>query len=378
MARDPMSPSTPLPVEIPVTPVERRERLRGRLSENGHGALLVTSMPNIRYLSGFTGSAGVLMVASDGADLFVTDGRYDRQAREEIADGIEVEIVGDPALEVARERLGERGGGKVACEAEHLSVAAWRAWEEAGGPPLEPVSGWVESLRAVKSPEEVDAIRRAARVADGAFEEIVAWLRPGVTERETAARLDLILAERGAQGRPFETIAAFGERSALPHARPGARVLREDDVVLLDFGAVVDGYCSDMTRTVACGNPGETMGEVYTVVLRAQTAALDGLRAGLTGREADALARDVIETAGHGDAFSHSLGHGIGLEVHEGPRLSKKSEDRLPAGAVVTVEPGVYLAGVGGVRIEDDVVLLESGVEILTESPKEGWIRVGG
>lgn len=365
-------------IEIPVSPLERRRRLRARLAEAGLDALLVTSMDNVRYLTGFTGSTGALVVSIDGDDLLVTDGRYDRQTKEEVTEGVDVEIATDPPLQVLRVRLGERGAGRVACEGEHLSVAAWGAWEEGAGSPLEPVSGWIEALRAVKSPAEIDAIRRAARVADETFEEIVSWLRPGVTEREAAARIDLILAERGAEGRAFETIAAFGERSALPHARPGARELRAGDVALLDFGAVVEGYRSDLTRTVACGGVGESMMEVHAVVLRAQTAALEGLRTGMSGREADALARDVIEAAGYGDGFSHSLGHGIGLAVHEEPRLSRKNETDLQAGMTVTVEPGVYVPGIGGVRIEDDVLLTGEGAVRLTSAPREmkvleGW-----
>lgn len=363
--------------DAPTTPLERRDRIRERLAAEGAAALLVTSMPNVRYLSGFTGSAGALLVFAGGADLLITDGRYDRQAREEAGADVEVEIVGEPALEVARERLSGRGAVPVAFEADHLVVSAWRAWSEADGPALEPATGWVEGLRVVKSAAEVEAIRRAARAADAAFDAILEWIAPGVTERETAARLDLLLAEAGAEGRAFETIAAFGERSALPHARPGARRLAEGDVVLLDFGAVVDGYCSDMTRTVACGDPGRAMEAVYDVVLAARDAAVEGLSVGMTGREADALARDVIDAAGHGEAFPHSLGHGIGLVVHEEPRLSKRSDAVLPAGATVTVEPGVYLAGVGGVRIEDDVVLGEGGVEVLTESPREVFLRIG-
>lgn len=367
-----MSSSPPVAtVEIPVTPRERRRRLRARLASAGFDAFLVTSMANVRYLTGFTGSAGALVVSVEGADLLVTDGRYDRQAKAEVSEGVDVEIATDPALQVLRVHLGERGAGRLACEGEHLSVAAWREWGEAGGPPLEPVSGWVESLRALKSPAEVDAIRRAARVADDAFEEIVAWLRPGIAERETAARIDLILAERGAEGRAFETIAAFGDRSALPHARPGGRELRAGDVALLDFGAVVEGYRSDLTRTVACGDVGETMLEVHALVLRAQAVALEGLRVGMTGRDADALARDVIEAAGYGERFSHSLGHGIGLAVHEEPRLSRKSETHLEAGMIVTVEPGVYLPGIGGVRIEDDVLLKAGGAVRLTSAPRE-------
>jgi Xaa-Pro aminopeptidase len=214
----------------------------------------------------------------------------------------------------------------------------------------------------------------ACRIADETFARILEQVRTGVTERELAARLELELAMRGAEGASFETIVAFGERSALPHARPGARELRRGDVVLFDFGAVADGYVSDITRTIAFGEPPSEMRDVYALVLEASSAAADGIRAGMTGPEADALARDVIEAAGHGSRFGHSLGHGIGLEVHEAPRLGRKSRDVLEAGMTVTIEPGVYLEDVGGVRIEDDAVVTETGVELLSSAPKDHLI----
>lgn len=360
----------------PATSPARRARIRERLGDAGLAALVTTALPDIRYLSGFSGSSAVLLVFREPPDLLITDSRYDPQARDEAGEGVDVEIASDPALQAARERLAGRGVGKAAFESEHLSVAAWEGWRDAGGPALEGVKGWVEELRAVKSAAEIDAIRRAAEIADRALADVLETIRPGVTERELAAELERRMASHGAEDRAFETIAAFGERAALPHARPGARVLERGDLVLLDFGAVVDGYRSDITRTVACGDPGAEMREVYEVVRDAQAAAIEGLRAGLGGKAADALARDPIEAAGYGERFGHSLGHGIGLEVHERPRLSKKSEDTLAASMVVTVEPGVYIPGSGGVRIEDDVVLGAEGVEILTRAPKDELIAL--
>jgi len=226
----------------------------------------------------------------------------------------------------------------------------------------------------LKSAPEVAAIRKACGIAEEAFERILAEVRQGITERELAARLDLELAARGAEGPSFETIVAFGERAALPHARPGQRELRRGDVVLFDFGAIADGYVSDMTRTVAYGEPPAEMRAIYGVVLEAQAAAIRGMRSGMTGPEADRLARDVIEAAGHGPRFGHSLGHGIGLEVHEAPRLGRRSEDRLEAGMTVTIEPGVYIEGIGGVRIEDDALITDTGIELLTSAPKDQLI----
>lgn len=324
----------------------------------------------MRYLSDFTGSAGVLLLGREPPDTLITDARYDAQARDEADPGIDVEIAADPALVAARARLLERGTERVLLESEHVSAAVWEEWR-AEAPGVEGARGWVEALRAIKSEAELGAIVDAARVVDAAFEAILETLRPGVGERVAALELDRRLIEHGADRPAFDTIVAFGERTALPHARPGARRLQPGDIVLIDCGAVIDGYCSDLTRTVACGDPGETLRGAYDVVLEAQRAAIRGIRPGMSGRQADALARDVIAEAGHGERFGHSLGHGLGLEVHESPRLSRKSEDDLAVGMVVTVEPGIYIAGKGGVRIEDDVVLGAEGARPLTRAPKE-------
>jgi Xaa-Pro aminopeptidase len=332
--------------------------------------MLVTALPNIRYLSGFSGSSGLLLLGADPQDLFLTDFRYQAQVEAELDPEIEVRIVTEDILAVARAALSERGAARIAFERAQLSYKAWSEWSESGGPALVPIVEWVEEIRAIKSAAEVDAIRRACEIADETFEFMLDAVRPGVSERELAGRIELELIRRGAEGASFETIVAFGERSALPHARPTGRELRRGEIVLFDFGAVAEGYVSDMTRTVACGDPPAEILEIYDVVLAAQNAALDGIRAGMAGPEADALAREVIESAGHGPRFGHSLGHGIGLEVHEAPRLSRKSVDRLAAGMVVTVEPGVYVDGVGGVRIEDDALLGPEGLEPLGGAPK--------
>lgn len=359
---------------VAADPVERRALVRERVAAGGLDAFLVLALPNMRYLSGFTGSAGLLIVCAEPPDIFLTDFRYQSQVADELDATIEVRIESDPMLKVAREILHGQGASRVAFEREQLTYRGWSEWSQIEGPALVPVAEWVEEVRAVKSSAEVDAIRSACRVADEAFQKILEEVRPGVTERELAARLDLSLVERGAEGASFETIVAFGERSALPHARPGSRDLRDGDMVLFDFGAVVDGYVSDMTRTVSCGEPVAEMRDVYAVVLDAQRAALQGIEAGMSGPEADALARQVIDAAGYGPRFGHSLGHGIGLEVHEAPRLGKKSEDRLTPGMTVTIEPGIYLEGIGGVRIEDDALVTESGLEALTTSPKDDLI----
>ena len=358
------------PTRVPADPLERRASIRERIAGADVDALLVQALPNIRYLSGFSGSAGVLLIRSDPPDVFFTDFRYQTQVSAELDPTIEVRIETERLMKVVREHLAEQGAARVAFEREQLSYKDWSEWSESMGPALVPAAEWVEETRMVKSPTEIEAIRRACQVADATFETMMGEVRPGISERELAARLDLELSGLGAERPAFETIVAFGERSALPHARPGPRELRAGDVVLFDFGAVVDGYVSDITRTVSCGAPPARMSEVYAVVLDAQEAALAGIAAGMTGPEADALARDVIEAAGFGAQFGHSLGHGIGLEVHEAPRLGRKSVDRLASGMTVTVEPGVYLEGIGGVRIEDDALIGEGGVEVLSSAPK--------
>ena len=354
--------------------VARRRDVRDRLIAEGLDALLVTGLPNVRYLSGFTGSAGLLVVTAEPLDVFLTDFRYQAQVADEVDGSVEVRIVSESLLKQARRLVSEREAGRVAFEREQLSYRSWAEWSESEGPALVPVDEWVEEARAVKSRLEVETIRRACRVADETFHVLMGEVREGVSERELAARIALELARLGSDGPSFDPIVAFGERSALPHARPGGRRLRPGDVVLFDFGAVVEGYVSDMTRTVAFGEPAPELRAVYDSVLEAQLAALTGIRPGMSGPEADALARDPLEAAGYGDRFGHSLGHGIGLEVHEAPRLSRKSEDRLAPGMTVTIEPGVYLDGVGGIRIEDDVVIDDSGLEVLTTAPKDRLI----
>ncbi|HJR52597.1 MAG TPA: Xaa-Pro peptidase family protein [Gemmatimonadota bacterium] len=374
MAERTLTPPARTATRAPASLGERRAAVRDRIETAGLDALIVLDLPDIRYLTGFTGSSGLLVLLADEADAFLTDFRYKAQVAQELDPALDVRIESEGLLKVCRELLADRGASRVGFEREQLSYRAWSEWSDRGPPDLVPVEEWIEELRMIKSAPEVAAIRKACRIADETFETMLEQVRPGVTERELAARLNLELAARGADGASFETIVAFGERSALPHARPGARQLRRGDVVLFDFGAVADGYVSDMTRTVACGEPAGEMAEVYALVLEAQAAAVRDIRAGMTGPEADGLARAVIEAAGRGSSFGHSLGHGIGLEVHEAPRLGRKSQDRLEAGMTVTIEPGVYLEGLGGVRIEDDALVTETGLEVLTSAPKDHLI----
>ena len=345
--------------------VLRQNELKMRLSKEGFACLLVSHIPNIRYLTGFSGSAGVLCIGPNEA-VFFTDGRYRDQAGEEIGAAAEIRIVERGAWQEAVETATELAGsnGTVGFEADYLSFSEGRSLAEEGKVPL---SGWVEELRVVKAPEEIDAIREAVRIAFDALEEVLARIRVGESELEIASNLERALRARGSEWHPFETIVAGGPRSGLPHARTTERKIVPGDLLLLDFGARVRGYCADVTRTVVVGRrPDERQAEVYELVARAQREAISGLKAGVTGREVDGMARAVLEEAGWGDAFSHSLGHGLGLEVHEEPRLAKTSEAKLRSGSVVTVEPGLYWADWGGVRIEDDVLVLdETGSEVL-------------
>ncbi|MGH7570439.1 MAG: M24 family metallopeptidase [Gemmatimonadota bacterium] len=350
----------------------RRGGLRERLADVGGSALLVVHPPNIRYLTGFQGG-GALLLAADGPDTLFIVRMNESQARVEVGEDVAVAIAAERPLETTREHLAGHEG-VVVFEQDRLSVAQYQAWESAGGPPLEGVSGWVEGLRTVKSIPEREAIARAAGIAVDAFEAVLPEIRPGVTELHLASRLEHELRQRGSERFPFDTIVQFGERAALPHAEPGGRALARGEVALFDFGAVVDGYCSDVSRTVACGSPDPRLSDAYRVVDRARYAAMDGLCGGIEGRRADALARDLIEEAGHGLAFTHSLGHGIGLEVHEDPRLWKGNASPVPVGAVVTLEPGIYIEGLGGVRIEDDFVVAAASARPLARTAPDELI----
>lgn len=353
---------------------ERLEALRRRLAAEGLDGLLVTHLPNIRYLTGFSGTSAMLLVTQSRV-VFLSDFRYQTQASQEIGPLADVVINGTGSIWERFFKLLEEQQG-VAALAYESHVLTSRDAERLASPGrpwrFRATADIVESLRAVKSAEEVEAIRAAAQIAVQALAHTVPRVRAGQTEQEIAAMLEGALRRGGSEGYPFGTIVASGPRSALPHARTGSRVVAPGDWLLLDFGAVVNGYCSDLSRTFVVGaRPTSRQVELHALVERAQAAALRGLRAGLTGKDADALARDVIEAAGCGDAFGHSLGHGVGLEVHEAPRLARTSSDPVPAGAVVTVEPGLYLPDWGGVRIEDDVVVRDGGTELLTDFPRE-------
>lgn len=344
-----------------------------RFVELGVDGLVVSHAPNVRYLTGFTGTAGVA-VALRNETILVTDFRYRTQAEAELDPSVRLEISASDVWERVNQLLEARGDAAcVGFEAHVVPAAdAERIARQGARHRFKPVSGPVEALRAAKEPEEVAAIRAAARLAAEALAATLDTVRVGLRERDVAVTLEAELRRRGSEWHPFPTIVASGPRSALPHARTSDRVIERGDWLLLDFGAQLDGYCADITRTVVVGaRADDRQRAVYELVREAQLRARTSIRAGMTGREADALARSVIEARGFGDAFGHSLGHGVGLEVHEGPRLSRVNDQPLPLHAVVTVEPGAYFPGWGGVRLEDDVYLGPAGPELLSDGETE-------
>ncbi|HEV3475597.1 MAG TPA: Xaa-Pro peptidase family protein, partial [Actinomycetota bacterium] len=348
----------------------RRGRLARRIDELGIDALLVTRLVNVRYLSGFTGSNAQLLLTQGRGTLF-TDRRYEEQAGKEVPD-LERVILARGFPDALPEVWGSPGVRRLGFESGGVSYRTWRALSEsAASVELIPVGDEVERLRRVKDAEEIAVLQRAQDIADDAFERVTGKLAEGVTERGAAVELEQAMRALGGERVGFDTIVAFGENAAEPHHRPADRALARGDVVKVDFGCVVDGYHSDMTRTVAFGEPDPQLREIHALVLRAHLAGLDAVRAGVTGGAADEAARAVIRQAGFGDRFGHSLGHGVGLEVHEDPSLRHGSDDLLQTGTVVTVEPGVYVPGLGGVRIEDAVVVEEERARPLPRSPKE-------
>jgi Xaa-Pro aminopeptidase len=347
---------------------DRQDATRAALAQEGLDALLVTHLPNVRYLTGFTGTAALLLVTRDRT-ILVSDFRYEAQAAQEVGNSATIEIDRSSVWERLGRVIATAGIAVLGVEAHVMTL---RDAERLSGLPrlrVAATSGIVERLRVSKGPEEVAAVRAAAELAQAALAEVLPSVRVGQSEQEIAARLEEALRRRGSEWHPFPTIVASGPRSALPHARTSTRTVGRGEWLLLDFGAQVDGYCADLTRTVLVGARADARQRtVYETVRSAQQRALAGVQAGMTGREVDALARDFIAARGFGDAFGHSLGHGLGLEVHEAPRLSSTAGEPLPAHAVVTIEPGIYLPGWGGVRLEDDVYLGPDGPVCLSDN----------
>ena len=357
-----------------MSPEGRLTKLRERLQEEELDAILVSAAENRRYLSGFTGSAGYLLI-SEAHAVLATDFRYVEQAGNQ-APGFRVERT-PPGLAWLPEMASDLGVRRLGFESRDMTVAIHSAFEKAieesdvdAGPEMVPTSGIVEKLRAFKDKDELGLITRAVDLADRALDGIAPGIAPGVTEREVAWELEKAMRERGADEVAFDIIVGSGPNGALPHHRAGERVIGLGDAVVIDMGARYQGYCSDLTRTVFVGDPDDQFKRVYDTVLRAQLEAEERVTPGMTGAEADAIARDIIADEGHGDDFGHSLGHGVGLEVHESPTLGQRSEEPLEDGMVFTVEPGIYLSGWGGVRIEDIVVMENGRARVLSKARK--------
>jgi Xaa-Pro aminopeptidase len=352
----------------------RADRLAAAAAERELGAVLVTDLVNVRWLTGFSGSNGLALVGAgdDGVRLFLTDFRYLTQSAEQLDESWERRIAPE-ILPAVAEALPGDGPLRLGFDDAHMPVKDHAALGEKvrDGVELVAAGGIVEELRLVKDAGELDKIRAAARLADAALEEVLSRGLAGRTERDIALDLEMTMRRMGAEAASFPPIVAAGEHSALPHAEPRDVEIPEGTLVTIDWGAQLDGYASDCTRTFATGELDPRDAQVYAVVERAQEESLAAVRAGAEARAVDAVARDIITAAGHGEHFGHGLGHGVGAEIHEGPRLSQRSDATLEAGQVVTVEPGVYVPGAVGVRIEDLVVVTESGHEVLSGTGKD-------
>ncbi len=350
----------------------RPARLRARLPDVGVDALLVSRLPNIRYLTGFSGSAALLLVTPDTL-VFITDGRYETQAHEQLAAaGIDARIEIGVTSAAQHDLLAGAAAPhpRLGLEAHGVTWAEQRILAARIASEVVPTEGLVEDLRRVKDPGEVARIHAACTIADEALAELLPTLAATPREQDFAVELEYAMRRRGASAMSFDPIVAAGPNAAKPHARPSERRIESGELVVIDFGCIVDGYCSDMTRTVSVDDPGPDARRLWDLVAASQQAGRDAVRAGVACAEVDRASRAVIEDAGLGDRFVHGTGHGVGLEIHEAPRVARTAPGTLDVGTVVTVEPGVYLPGVGGVRIEDTVVVTEDGATPLTEAPK--------
>ncbi|MEO8595299.1 MAG: Xaa-Pro peptidase family protein [Candidatus Solibacter sp.] len=349
---------------------QRRLSVAAALPERKLDCLLVAHSPNLRYLSGFTGSSGLLLILPEQSILF-TDPRYTIQAAQEST--CKIRIAKGPLVKEVMAAIAKARLKRIGFEPARMTCDIYESIKS--GLPLraslEPVSGWIEELRMVKSPEELALIRQSVDTNSRAFEQTVSRIKPGIRESDLAAELEYRMRRQGAEKPAFDTIVATGVRSALPHARPGSARLGAGDLVVVDMGTFQEGYASDMTRMLSVGTPSTKTRRMYRAVLEAQLAAIDAVRPDATTASVDRAARRVLAKYGLAQYFIHSTGHGLGLEIHEPPRLGKRDRSRLRAGMAITIEPGAYIEGFGGVRIEDTVVVTASGCEILTSTPKD-------
>lgn len=342
-------------------------RLKKSLKEKNLDSAIVFKPENRRYLSGFTGSSGYVVVTED-RELFITDFRYVQQATSQCKGFEIIEHTNDKTI---YDILNDLGLKKLGFEDEFVTVSQYNDFsEKLNDIGLIPLKDTLAKIRIIKDDDEINLIRKAAEIADKTFEYICSIIKPGITEWEVSLEIEGFMKKNGASGTSFESIVASGKRSSLPHGVASQKVIEDGDFVTLDFGCIYNGYCSDMTRTVVVGKASDKQKEIYHVVLEAQEEALKHIKPGITGYDVDKIARDIIKEKGYGDYFGHGLGHGVGLEVHESPRLSPLGKDTLATNMIVTDEPGVYLPDFGGVRIEDLVLVTEEGCEALSKSPK--------
>ncbi len=349
--------------------MHRVEKLREKMKTDFIDGFLVTSSYNLRYLTGFTGTAGLAVITMNKA-YFVTDFRYTEQALKQCA-GYEILTNQGPIFDEVKKIVLQDEVASLGFEEDYVSFSTYSDLEELLSCELVPISGRIEKLREVKEENEIETIKKACAIADSAFSFILTIIRPGITEIEVANQLDFHMRSMGATGVSFETIVASGKRSAMPHGVASSKKIEPGDLVTMDFGCYYRGYVSDMTRTIAVGRPDEKLKEIYEIVLAAQLKVIEAAKAGMSGIQLDAAARDYIAGFGYGEAFGHSTGHGIGLEIHEGPNVSYRAEQTFVNGNVITDEPGIYLPGIGGVRIEDDLLITADANQVLTLSPKE-------
>ena len=350
-------------------PLLHIEHIQSKLKKTEVDGALLTDRASIQWATGFTGSNSIVVFGHSNAHFF-TDHRYDEQAHREVKEA-SVHVPGYDLFGAVAELSLLKAGAKVVIQAEHVTLDYFQQLQLTF-PEVEwyPISGWLQEARAQKNEAELASIAQAQNVTDRIYTELLEWMKPGMTELQVAAELVYRAMRSGAQKMSFDPIVASGPNSALPHAKPTNRVIGNDDVVLIDFGVVIDGYCSDMTRTVKYGSREELYDAVYETVLEAQIRAIETVKEGVMTDELDSAARDIIHNAGYGNYFGHSLGHGVGLEIHEWPSVSWRSKNRLTSGMVITIEPGIYLPGKFGIRIEDLVCVEKVGAHVFTQSAK--------
>lgn len=360
------------PEKLPITALDpeaqmfssRQERLKGKLRISAAGAILVSRQTDVRWLTGFSGSNGCVLLFADQTLLF-TDARYSNQAAEQAPES-KVHIVSGPAPDAAAAWLQNTIASSVWLQIDHLTHEAFmRATQLLEGMEIKHESGILARLRCRKAPGEVEAIQKALLITEETFLDVTSWIEEGVSEARVAAEIDYLQRHKGAEGNAFDTIVAFGGHTAQPHARPGTQILQKGMPILMDFGCIVDGYCSDMTRMAYCGEPSARFLHAYDAVNKALMRSTEAAKAGITGKDLDRVARNCLETYRLAEHFSHGLGHGVGLDIHEWPSLSIKNEEVLPSDCIVTIEPGVYLPGDFGIRIENMLILHEDGARSL-------------